>query len=221
MDDLVAEHLDYLHYLNDILLLNISDLNYLLSDHLLNRLLIPLYIYSLINIKTPEDVNHSSSSSTTKPRISQMISIFLLSQVFLIISHEPLVQKIVDIILNNNLSIFDKPEFAAPPETLEESLQAVNAMNCEDDNVNEDGENKVNLRSEVKNELNQTLMTDEEKAKLTLNKPCTRTGIKDKPFLESIYSGIDGDDNDDQLTVFSLCLIYAVINNAGLLIKFQ
>lgn len=194
----------------------------MLSDHLLNRLLIPLYIYSLINIKTPEDVNHSPSSSSSKPRISQMISIFLLSQVFLIISHEPLVQKIVDIILNNNLSIFDKPEFAAPPETLEESLQAVNAMNCEDDNINEDGEDKMNLRSEVKSELNQTLMTDEEKAKLTLNiKPCTRTEIKDKPFLEAIYNGIDSDDNGDQLTVFSLCLIYAVINNSGLLIKLK
>ncbi|CAG2060430.1 unnamed protein product, partial [Timema podura] len=47
LSDLVAEHLDHLHYLNDILCLDISDLNQVLTDHLLNKLLIPLYVYSL------------------------------------------------------------------------------------------------------------------------------------------------------------------------------
>jgi protein CLEC16A len=47
LSDLVAEHLDHLHYLNDILCLNIADLNQVLSEHLLNKLFIPLYIYSL------------------------------------------------------------------------------------------------------------------------------------------------------------------------------
>ncbi|CAL4177994.1 unnamed protein product, partial [Meganyctiphanes norvegica] len=46
--DLVAEHLDHLHYLNDILRLQISSLNQVLADHLLNRLLVPLLIYSLV-----------------------------------------------------------------------------------------------------------------------------------------------------------------------------
>ena len=45
--DLVAEHLDHLHYLNDILCININALNEVLTDQLLNRLLIPLYVYSL------------------------------------------------------------------------------------------------------------------------------------------------------------------------------
>ena len=43
----MAEHLDHLHYLNDILCLKIDALNEVLTDHLLNRLLIPLYVYSL------------------------------------------------------------------------------------------------------------------------------------------------------------------------------
>lgn len=47
LSDLVAEHLDHLHYLNDILSLDIEDLNQVLTDHLLNKLLIPLYVYSL------------------------------------------------------------------------------------------------------------------------------------------------------------------------------
>ncbi len=51
LSDLVAEHLDHLHYLNDILCLNIDALNEVLTDHLLNRLLIPLYVYSLTKRK--------------------------------------------------------------------------------------------------------------------------------------------------------------------------
>ena len=49
--DLVAEHLDHLHYLNDILSLNIEDLNKVLSEHLLHKLLVPLYVYSLTRRK--------------------------------------------------------------------------------------------------------------------------------------------------------------------------
>ena len=45
--DLVAEHLDHLHYLNDILCINIDALNEVLTDQFLNRLLIPLYVYCL------------------------------------------------------------------------------------------------------------------------------------------------------------------------------
>jgi hypothetical protein len=48
LKDLVAEHLDHLHYLNDILSLEIDNLNEVLTDHLLNRLFIPLYIFSLV-----------------------------------------------------------------------------------------------------------------------------------------------------------------------------
>lgn len=48
LSDLVAEHLDHLHYLNDILCLNIQDLNKVLSEHLLHKLLVPLYVYSLM-----------------------------------------------------------------------------------------------------------------------------------------------------------------------------
>ena len=47
MRDLVAEHLDYMHYINDILTLENEMLNEMLVDHLLHRLFFPLYIRSL------------------------------------------------------------------------------------------------------------------------------------------------------------------------------
>lgn len=42
IDDLFAEHLDHLHYLNDILMLRIDDINRILSDNLMHHLIKPL-----------------------------------------------------------------------------------------------------------------------------------------------------------------------------------
>lgn len=42
LDDLFAEHLDHLHYLNDVLMLKIDDINRILSDNLMHHLVKPL-----------------------------------------------------------------------------------------------------------------------------------------------------------------------------------
>nr|XP_038942965.1 protein CLEC16A isoform X5 [Rattus norvegicus] len=110
LSDLVAEHLDHLHYLNDILIINCEFLNDVLTDHLLNRLFLPLYVHSLEN---PD-------------------------KVFLIIHHAPLVNSLAEVILNGDLSeTYTKPAqdaprssakpsircFIKPTETLERSLE--------------------------------------------------------------------------------------------------
>ncbi|XP_022658249.1 protein CLEC16A-like isoform X4 [Varroa destructor] len=151
--DLVAEHLDQLHYLNDILCLNIAPLNEVLTDHLLNRLFLPLYIYSLTGTKT-------SPASRTSPHVSPILALFLLNQVFLIISHRPLVRQLADVLFNGTMEIFNKdntqssngdstgdgvattgtgslalenysgrfrPEFIPPEEPLELSLQSTSS----------------------------------------------------------------------------------------------
>ncbi|XP_047504961.1 protein CLEC16A homolog isoform X3 [Pieris napi] len=180
LDDLVAEHLDHLHYINDILCLNIPDLNVVLTEHLLHKLLIPLYIYSLTSesIKRPstsspynrdhiqsievitrnlEAILSGRSSDTpprlkypiqkmeseddSKPSVSCVVSLFLLSQVFLIITHGPIVHALAWIIIQSDLSIFDegamkiletyvstaksnvKLEFSKPQLSLEKALE--------------------------------------------------------------------------------------------------
>jgi protein CLEC16A len=65
LKDLVAEHLDHLHYLNDILGLEIDALNAVLTDHLLNRLFIPLYIYSIGKGNTVAAAAASASTAST------------------------------------------------------------------------------------------------------------------------------------------------------------
>lgn len=128
LSDLVAEHLDHLHYLNDILIINCEFLNDVLTDHLLNRLFLPLYVYSLEN----------PDKGGERPKISLPVSLYLLSQVFLIIHHAPLVNSLAEVILNGDLSeTYTKPAqdvprssakpsircFIKPTETLERSLE--------------------------------------------------------------------------------------------------
>lgn len=139
LKDLVAEHLDHLHYLHDILSLNIQDVNIVLTGHFINRLLIPLYIYSLVR-KRP-DLEQDT------PRLGVMVAFFLLSQILLIMSHPPLVSSLVDVLVNGDevasgCTPEDSPlplkkacslsnsaasvrTFQRPEETLEESLVAL------------------------------------------------------------------------------------------------
>ncbi|XP_076230089.1 C-type lectin domain containing ema isoform X2 [Nomia melanderi] len=135
LSDLVAEHLDHLHYLNDILCLNISDLNKVLSEHLLHKLLVPLYVYSLTKHKTLLCQNQDE-----RKHVSVVVALFLLSQVFLIVSHGPLVHTLAAVILLSDLETIqtgaskvlemygditsNKPiAFSPPKESLEKSLE--------------------------------------------------------------------------------------------------
>lgn len=44
----LEEHLDHIHYLQDIFLLGVDSLNNVLKEQLMNRLFIPVYIFSWI-----------------------------------------------------------------------------------------------------------------------------------------------------------------------------
>jgi len=44
----LEEYLDHIHYLQDIFLLDVDSLNNVLKEQLMNRLLIPVYVFSLI-----------------------------------------------------------------------------------------------------------------------------------------------------------------------------
>ncbi|KAK0169864.1 hypothetical protein PV328_010499 [Microctonus aethiopoides] len=136
--DLVAEHLDHLHYLNDILCLNIKDLNKVLSEHLLHKLLVPLYVYSLTEPRSLTSQSHQDE----RKHVSVVLSLFLLSQVFLIISHGPLVRTLAAVILKSDSNIIQNGAskvleeydqtiadtsiaFAPPIESLEKSLESL------------------------------------------------------------------------------------------------
>ncbi|XP_043502979.1 protein CLEC16A homolog isoform X2 [Polistes fuscatus] len=152
LSDLVAEHLDHLHYLNDILCLNIPDLNKVLSEHLLHKLLVPLYVYSLMKRKD------LCQNQDERKYVSVVVALFLLSQVFLIVSHGPLVYTLAAVILKSDLSTIQigvskvietfseislnkSIEFSQPTETLEKSLENLNESSTISESPNENDNN--------------------------------------------------------------------------------
>ena len=71
----LEECLDHIHYLQDIFSLNVDSLNSVLKDQLMNRLLIPVYVFSLIR--------RDRFSRVKDPRIilDQSSALFLLAEV--------------------------------------------------------------------------------------------------------------------------------------------
>jgi len=140
------------------LLLEINDLNAVLTEHLLHKLFVPLYIFSLTPAPPPLAVATQNLAAVlnrnveidiqeiNNPRVSSIVALFLLSLVFLVITHAPLVHALAWVILNGDQSVFKEgaaeilnayvenreavvPSFAEPHESLEQALDA-NTSNC-------------------------------------------------------------------------------------------
>ncbi|XP_028979686.2 protein CLEC16A isoform X3 [Esox lucius] len=233
LSDLVAEHLDHLHYLNDILTINCEFLNDVLTEHLLNRLFLPLYVFSLVCPEQSED-----------RKINPQVSLNLLSQVFLIIHYQPLVNSLADVIFNGDLSVFTHHKntvstgvrrFTKPPESLERSLELSrhrgrkraqkrpNYKNLGEEEEEErpgGGEEgweegkeiemvvmeKCKVSPSTMTELN---ITDEEKTAAAAHTH------RNRPFLDMMYSALDCSE-DDYHALFVLCLLYAVSHSKGI-----
>ncbi|KAH8310978.1 hypothetical protein KR044_003694 [Drosophila immigrans] len=156
LSNLVAEHLDHLHYLSDILLLDIKDLNAVLTEHLLHKLFVPLYIFSLTPAPPPPSLAVVTQNLAAvlnrnvdidiqemhNPRVSSIVALYLLSLVFLVVTHAPLVHALAWVILNGDHSVFKEgaaeilnsyvehrevvvPGFGEPHESLEQALDTV------------------------------------------------------------------------------------------------
>ncbi|XP_067237965.1 protein CLEC16A isoform X2 [Chanodichthys erythropterus] len=245
LSDLVAEHLDHLHYLNDILIINCEFLNDVLTDHLLNRLFLPLYVYSLVSQEQSDD-----------RKINPQVSLYLLSQVFLIIHYQPLVHSLADVILNGDLSVFTVQteqsahksssnagvrRFTKPPESLERSLEMSrqrgrkraqkrpNYKNVGEEEEEERGsEEGPEDEKEKAKEIEMVVM---EKCKISDVSMLTEQNITDeeksaaaaarsegqksRPFLDMFYNALDCEKEDYQ-ALFVLCLLYAVSHSKGI-----
>lgn len=240
---MVAEHLDHLHYLNDILLLEIADLNAVLTEHLLHKLFVPLYVFSLtpappmsialltqnlaavLNKTVDIDIQEMSN-----PRVSSIVALYLLSLVFLVVNHGPLVHALAWVILNGDQYVFKEgaaeilnayiecreavaPGFGAPQESLEEALDTVvGHISVSSDSYSEEGATSL-LHSKSTGPVERTNITDEEKERLR-NLDNSMSADMARPFLDMILSSLDCLEND-YLTLLGLCLFYALSNNKG------
>nr|XP_060641801.1 protein CLEC16A [Anolis sagrei ordinatus] len=186
LSDLVAEHLDHLHYLNDILIINCEFLNDVLTDHLLNSLFLPLYVYSLVNQDKAEE----------RPKISLQVSLYLLSQVFLIIHYAPLVNSLAEVILNGDLSRF----FSKVEQDIQKSSLKLGPLEIE---------MVIMERCKLISVTEQNI-TDEEKS-------AAASGMSNwnRPFLEMVYNALECAEFD-YYALFVLCLLYAMSHNKGI-----
>lgn len=226
LSDLVAEHLDHLHYLNDILCLNITDLNQVLTDHLLHKLLIPLYIYSLSPQHKRDPPNSTSSSSSTPPstssgvpgelnaKVSSVVALFLLSQVFLIISHPPLIRTLAWIILKTDKVLVTKGVDKLL-EQCEEDAKDTPTGGVSSTPRTEKEESEKDEEEEL-SEPDVTNVTDEEKEKMATPVPVQTeaAAMAEKPFLEAVLNALDCNEND-YAALFAFSLLYAMANNKG------
>lgn len=238
----MAEHLDHLHYLNDILLLQIEDLNAVLTEHLLHKLFVPLYIFSLTP-STPlppmARVTRDLAAVLNKvvnieennnPHVTPVVAKYLLSLVFQVVTHGPLVHSLAWVILNGDYTVFKEGvsamlknkenhsaiAFTQPIESLEEALE--NTVLCPTraaescSNAADDGEPSGSCQANK---------TDEEKMK-SVSASGVGGGVatedeqqtSDRPFLDICLSALDCSEND-YLPLLALCLIYAMSTNQG------
>lgn len=85
LSNLLSSHLDHSHYINDILALGIEDLNDILIKHLLSDLIRPVIILSLL----------PTSDVSRQPKISRVLSLYLLTQTFMIINNDTLLAQVL------------------------------------------------------------------------------------------------------------------------------
>nr|XP_006814698.1 PREDICTED: protein CLEC16A-like [Saccoglossus kowalevskii] len=238
--DLVAEHLDHLHYLNDILQLNIECLNEVLTDQLLNRLLLPLYVYSLTK-------DNRYDMKEDKPHIHSIVSLFLLSQVFLILSHNPLITRLADIIFNGEIDTLSgqstdigegemsRRGFVAPLETLVKSLESskVSSLkfskrrpryNDSSPDEAEEEENADNNQEEKEEEEEEDDDDDVigDKVESKFDEHHIDVEMNDqqfcfisRPYWLAIINTLECSDSDYK-ALFSLCLLYALGTNESI-----
>uniref|UniRef100_A0A8C3BLP7 C-type lectin domain containing 16A n=1 Tax=Cairina moschata TaxID=8855 RepID=A0A8C3BLP7_CAIMO len=225
LSDLVAEHLDHLHYLNDILIINCEFLNDVLTDHLLNRLFLPLYVYSLVN----------QDKGGEHPKISLQVSLYLLSQtkssIRCFIKPTETLERSLEINKQKGKKRVQKrPNYKNVGEEDEEERGSDDTQDDLDKTKGTEASSKGIRTSSENEEIEMVIMercklselsisavteqntTDEEKSAAASGSDITNWN---RPFLDMVYNALDCAE-DDYYALFVLCLLYAMSHNKGI-----
>ncbi|CAF1039000.1 unnamed protein product [Adineta ricciae] len=143
----LEEYLDHIHYIQDIFLLDVQSLNNVLKEQLMNRLWIPVYVFSLIK--------REKFSRVKDPRvmIDQLTTLFLLAEVFLVIDYRPVVEELADLIISADIETVEAIQlrygqqlcYSLPPIALEVCL----AKNEPNEESGDDAENESDISLKV------------------------------------------------------------------------
>ncbi|CAF2752291.1 unnamed protein product [Rotaria sp. Silwood2] len=182
----LEEYLDHIHYLQDIFLLNVDSLNNVLKDQLMNRLLIPVYIFSLIK--------RDKFSRVKDPRImlDQLSILFLVAEVFLVIHFRPVVEELADIILSADIETVEAIQhrygeqisYSLPPTALEVCLAKYELNEEGDDNAND---SEVSLKVVDINDEDERRQYEGERTRLRSASSANRQTIESNIKPKSLY----------------------------------
>uniref|UniRef100_A0A8C9L2U5 C-type lectin domain containing 16A n=1 Tax=Pavo cristatus TaxID=9049 RepID=A0A8C9L2U5_PAVCR len=224
LSDLVAEHLDHLHYLNDILIINCEFLNDVLTDHLLNRLFLPLYVYSLVNQdKVTNSVMNAKSSIRCfiKPTETLERSLEINKQ-----KGKKRAQK-----RPNYKNVGEEDEEERQSEDTQDDLDKAKSTEASSKGIRTSSENegwllihfclveiemvimeRCKLSELSISAVTEQNTTDEEKSAAASGSEITNWN---RPFLDMVYNALDCAE-DDYYALFVLCLLYAMSHNKGI-----
>ncbi|CAF0993871.1 unnamed protein product [Rotaria sordida] len=223
----LEEHIDHIHYLQDIFLLNVDSLNNVLKDQFMNRLLIPVYVFSLIK-----------RDKLSRIKVSQGFSNYARS-IICFISSCRIVEELADIILSANIETVEAVQrrfgeqisYSLPPASLDvwlskaESIYtkttseiSLNALDINNDTsrYRHDHE-QTRIRSASSSprtsSINQRIIepnvkstclyvsnwTDDEKNKRRIDQTkFNNTHLAERPYFEALIKALDCTENDQQ-----------------------
>ncbi|CAF1067720.1 unnamed protein product [Didymodactylos carnosus] len=187
----LEEYLDHLHYLQDIFLLNVDSLNVVLKNQLMNRLLIPVYVFSLIK--------RDKFCSLKDPRVTidQTLAFFLLADIFLVIQYMPIVEQLASIILSADIETVEAIQrrfgeqvvYTTPPVPLDVCL------------TQSDSKEKLSRQSPADGVLLNVVDIDNNNIlRCSENDKNTSTNFSPSPPLSSSSSSISRDHSPQKLS---------------------
>lgn len=146
------------------------------------------------------------------PKVSSILALFLLSQVFLIIYHSPLVRILANIIIQENEAVFSLKRSCSGTST--NTLET-----CSDNQVSfaiaecsqYENSNPV-VQSSSSTSLGSPQMTETSNETLSVNN--VNKVLSQRPFLCAIFDSLDCTEND-YAALFSLCHLEALKQNRG------
>ncbi|UJR15268.1 hypothetical protein I4U23_002222 [Adineta vaga] len=225
----LEEYLDHIHYIQDIFLLNVHSLNNVLKEQLMNRLLIPVYVFSLIKRDKFSRVKDS------RVMLDQLTTLFLLAEIFLVIDYRPVVEELADLIISADIETVEaiqlrygqQVSYSLPPTALEVCF-ANNESNGESDedtndsnvslkvvDINDEDERRryeVDTTS-IPTSLYVSNWTDDEKSRRSKDPMrLNNTQLADRPYFGTLIHALQCDEND-QSCFYALSVLLTMTTN--------
>ncbi|RNA07939.1 CLEC16A isoform X2, partial [Brachionus plicatilis] len=246
--DLIDEYIDHLNYLQDIYMLDNQALSNFLTQQLIRRLFVPVFLSSLRR-------KDKYTVTDRKPYIQPFLAVFLLSHVLSIITYQPLVTDLCDFVFfMNDEKVMDQmcersknppgqafDDYLSEPRNLVNYLSSLSgekklsisrkrrslsvphfsSINKSDENLGSNEEQK----NEMEAEKEENLTESNELLALNITDDEKYLSVLSKNqaqfgiIFENLLQYLNSDEYDELNSLICLSFMYTLVNNPGLPVK--